>query len=99
MVKEFVDFLKQYGVVGLAIAVILGAKANAMVTAFVDGILMPIIGAAIPGGAWRTATLDVGSMKFLLGPLLGALIDFVIVAALVFVIAKTVLKQDTVAKV
>ena len=99
MIKEFVDFLKQYGVVGLAIAVILGAKANAMVTAFVDGILMPIIGAAIPGGAWRTATLDVGSMKFLLGPLLGALIDFVIVAALVFVIAKTVLKQDTVAKV
>ncbi len=99
MIKEFVDFLKQYGVVGLAIAVILGAKANAMVTAFVDGILMPIIGAAIPGGAWRTATLDVGSMKFLLGPLLGALIDFVIVAALVFVIAKTVLKQDKVAKV
>lgn len=99
MIKEFVGFLKQYGVVGLAIAVILGAKANAMVTAFVDGILMPIIGAAIPGGAWRTATLDVGSMKFLLGPLLGAVIDFVIVAALVFVIAKTVLKQDTVAKV
>ncbi|MBI3792266.1 MAG: MscL family protein [Gemmatimonadetes bacterium] len=98
MIKEFVDFLKQYGVVGLAIAVIIGGKANAMVTAFVDGILMPIVGALIPGGAWRTATMDVGPVKFLLGPLLGAIIDFVIVAALVFAIAKTVLKQEKVAK-
>ncbi len=99
MIKEFVEFLKQYGVVGLAIAVIIGGKANAMVTAFVDGILMPIVGAVIPGGAWRTATLDVGPVKFLLGPLVGAVIDFVIVAALVFVIAKTVLKQEKVAKI
>ena len=98
MIKEFVEFLKQYGVVGLAIAVIIGGKANAMVTAFVDGILMPIVGAMVPGGEWRTATMDVGSIKFLLGPLLGAVIDFVIVAALVYVIAKKVLGQEKVAK-
>ena len=98
MIKEFVEFLKQYGVVGLAIAVIIGGKANAMVTAFVDGILMPIVGALVPGGEWRTATMNVGSIKFLLGPLLGAVIDFVIVAALVYVIAKKVLGQEKVAK-
>ena len=99
MVKEFIEFMKQYGVVGLAIAVIIGGKANAMVTAFVDGVLMPIVGAVVPGGAWRTATLDVGSIKFLLGPLLGAVIDFAIVALLVFIIAKSLLKQDKVAKI
>ena len=98
MIKEFVEFLKQYGVVGLAIAVIIGGKANAMVTAFVDGILMPIVGAMVPGGEWRTATMNVGSIKFLLGPLLGAVIDFVIVAALVYVIAKKFLGQEKVAK-
>ena len=98
MIKEFLEFLKLYGVVGLAIAVVIGGKANAMVTTFVEGILMPIIGVIIPGGVWKTATLDVGSVKFLLGPFLGAVIDFVIVAALVFIIAKTVLKQDKVAK-
>ena len=98
MIKEFVEFLKQYGVIGLAIAVIIGGKANAMVTAFVDGILMPIVGAMVPGGEWRTATMDVGSIKFLLGPLLGAVIDFVIVAALVYVIAKKFLGQEKVAK-
>ncbi len=99
MIKGFIEFLKNYGVVGLAIAVIIGAKANAMVTTFVDGVLMPIVGAIIPGGAWKTATLDVGPIKFLLGPFLGAVIDFVIVAALVYVIAKTVLKQETVGKI
>ena len=77
---------------------VIGGKANAMVTTFVEGILMPIVGVLIPGGAWKTATLDVGSVKFVLGPFLGAVIDFVIVAALVFMIAKTVLKQDKIAK-
>ncbi len=99
MIKEFIEFLKQYGVVGLAIAVVIGGKANAMVTTFVDGVLMPIVGTMIPGGAWKTATMDVGPIKFLLGPFLGAVIDFVIVAALVFVIAKTLLKQEKVAKI
>ena len=98
MIKEFLEFLKLYGVVGLAIAVVIGGKANAMVTTFVEGILMPIVGVLIPGGAWKTATLDVGSVKFVLGPFLGAVLDFVIVAALVFMIAKTVLKQDKIAK-
>src|SRR5437879_9808927 len=55
---EFMAFLKQYGVIGLAIAVIIGGKANALVTALVDGVLMPILTFFIPGGAWRTATLD-----------------------------------------
>src|SRR3989449_2197238 len=60
---EFMAFLKQYGVIGLAIAVIIGGKANALVTALVDGVLMPIVTFFIPGGAWRTATLDVGSVQ------------------------------------
>src|SRR2546427_12535201 len=68
---EFMAFLKQYGVIGLAIAVIIGGKANALVTALGDGGLMPIVTFFVPGGAWRTATVDVGSVHFLLGPGLG----------------------------
>lgn len=96
--KEFVAFLKQYGVIGLAIAVIIGGKANAMVTTVVDGILMPIVTFFIPGGAWRTATFDLGPIHFLIGPVLGAGIDFLIVAWLVFYFSKKVLKEETVAK-
>jgi large conductance mechanosensitive channel len=98
MKNEFISFLKQYGVIGLAIAVIIGGKLNAFVTAVVDGIMMPIITFFVPGGAWRSATLDLGSMHFLLGPVIGAAIDFVIVAWLVFWFSKKVLKEETVAK-
>lgn len=95
---EFMEFLKKYGVIGLAIAVIIGGKANALVTALVDGIFMPIVTFFIPGGAWRTATLNIGSVHLLLGPVLGTTVDFLIVAYLVFWFSKKVLKEETVAK-
>ena len=98
MRQEFIAFLKQYGVIGLAIAVIIGGKANALVSALVDGILMPIVTFFIPGGAWRTATLNVGPIHLLLGPVLGAAVDFLIVAWLVFWFSKKVLGEETVAK-
>ncbi len=98
MYKEFLDFIKQYGVVGLAIAVIIGGKLNALVSSLVDGFLMPIVLFFIPGGNWRTATLDLGPIHLLPGPILGALVDFVVVAYLVFIIAKFILREEKVAK-
>jgi large conductance mechanosensitive channel len=98
MTKEFIEFLKHYGVIGLAIAVIIGGKANALVTTLVDGILMPFVTFFIPGGTWRTATFDVGSVHFLLGPVLGAAADFLIVALIVFWFSKHVLQEETVTK-
>ena len=98
MLEEFMDFLKEYGVVGLAIAVVIGGKLNALVTSAVDGILMPLITFFIPSGEWRKATLDLGPFHFLLGPFAGALIDFLIVALIVFYFAKVVLKEAKVAK-
>ena len=98
MLKEFMDFLKQYGVIGLAIAVIIGGKLNALISATVEGILMPVVTFFIPGGEWRSATLNIGPFHFLLGPFFGALIDFLIVAWIVFYFAKKVLNEDKVAK-
>jgi len=96
--REFLEFLRHYGVIGLAIAVIIGGKANALVSSLVDGILMPIVTFFIPGGAWRTATLDIGSMHFLLGPFFGAAVDLLIVAWLIFWFSKKVLKEEKVSK-
>jgi large conductance mechanosensitive channel len=98
MVKEFVGFLKQYGVIGLAIAVIIGGKFNELLKAFVDGLLMPIVGALTPSGDWRQLILALGPVKIQVGLMLGSFVDFVIVAGLVFVIAKKVLKEETVQK-
>ena len=99
MREEFLAFLKQYGVIGLAIAVVIGGKANAVVTALVDGVIMPAATFFLPGGQWRTVTLDVGPVHFLLGPVFGAAIDFLIVAWLVFWFSKKILRDPPVLKV
>ena len=94
MKGDFMKFLKEYGVIGLAIAVIIGAKAGELVKAIVDGVLMPIVGMVLPAGGWQTWTVG----PFQIGMVLGALINFVIVAWLVFWFAKKVLKEETVTK-
>jgi len=95
---EFIAFLKEYGVIGLAIAVVIGGKTNALVTALVDGELMPVVTFFLPGGAWRTATLDLGAVHLILGPVFGAGLDFLIVAWLTFWFSKQVLREASVTK-
>lgn len=106
MLKEFLAFLKQYGVIGLAIAVVIGAKANSLVTALVEGVLMPLLAPILGavGSDWRTAALDFGgtagdpAISIAYGNVLGTTIDFLIVALIVFWFAKKVLREEQVAK-
>jgi large conductance mechanosensitive channel len=98
MLSEFVAFLKNYGVVGLAIAVIIGGKLNDLVGALVNDLLVPLI----LQPALRAANVDdireLSAGGILYGKVLGASLDFLVVALLVFVFAKLVLKEETVAK-
>lgn len=98
MRREFFDFLKNYSVIGLAIAVIIGGKLNALVSALVDGVVMPVITFFVPGGTWREAVIPLGSIELTIGPFIAAAIDFLIVALIVFWFAKKVLKEETVGK-
>jgi large conductance mechanosensitive channel len=98
VIQEFIEFLNQYGVIGLALAVIIGGKVNALVTATVEGLIMPVVTFFIPGGTWRTAVLNVGPIKLLLGPIFGALLDFLIVGLVVFYISKWILHERVVTK-
>ncbi len=59
---------------------------------------MPIVTFFVTNGAWRTETFDVGPVHFLLGPVLGAGLDFLIVAWLVFWFSKMVLREAVVTK-
>lgn len=98
LLLEFKDFLKEYKVIGLAIALIIGTAATALVKSVVDNLVMPIITPFIPGGAWQTATFAIGPIVIGWGALLGAIINFLIIAWVVFLIAKMLLKEDKVAK-
>lgn len=97
-VHEFTDFIKKYQVVGLAVAFIIGAASTKLITALVTDIIMPIVGAIIPGGDWRTAELVVGPIKFLVGDFTGAIIDFLIIALVVFLVVKFLMREDATQK-
>lgn len=98
MVKEFVSFLKQYGVIGLAIAVIIGGKLNLLVTSVVSDLLTPLIfqPALKAAGVENIAQLSFNGIMY--GKVVAALIDFMIVAFVVFLFAKKVMKEETVVK-
>lgn len=94
MVQEFKEFLKEYKVLGLAVAFIIGLALTGLVQSLVDNMIMPIIAAFIPGGAWETATLSLGPIVLRWGAFLAALINFIIIAFVVFMIVKKVMKEE-----
>lgn len=98
LIKEFLEFLKEYKVVGLAIAFIMGVAATALVKSLVDNIIMPIITAFIPGGEWKLATLNIGPIVISWGAFVGEAINFIIIALVIFLIAKAILKEEKVSK-
>jgi len=98
LLSEFREFLYEYKVIPLAIAFIMGIASTALIKSLVDNVIMPIITPFVPGGAWKTATLEIGSIVISWGAFLGELINFIIIAFVVFIIAKKVLKEEKVAK-
>lgn len=98
MIKEFMDFLKQYGVIGLAIAVIIGGKLNLLVTSLVNDLLTPLIfqPALKAAGVANIAELSFNGVMY--GKVVASFIDFMIVAFIIFVFAKKVMKEEVVAK-
>lgn len=93
MWSDFKAFLLKENVITLALAVVIGAALAKVVTALVEAVIMPIVGFAVPGGAWRTWVWEVGTVKFALGSLLGALIDFIIIAFVVWRISKLFIRK------
>lgn len=103
MLTEFRGFLTRSNALALAIGVIIGAAVSNVVSALVSDILMPIISLGLPAGSWREAryvlntTTDAAGKTtenaILYGHFLGVLIDFVIIAFVIFVITRTVVKM------
>ena len=93
MWNEFLDFLSKYKVMGLAVAFIMALYLGVLVQALVKDFVMPIIGLAIPG-LEDLATLEytVSQQKFGVGDFLVALITFIIVAFVIFILVKVTKK-------
>ncbi|MBS7635372.1 MscL family protein [Candidatus Bathyarchaeota archaeon] len=86
--REFLDFISKYRVLGMAVAFILGLYLGALVQALVEDLIMPIITLVLPNVEWEV--LVVG--PFRVGHFIGALITFLLVAFVVFIIVKATKK-------
>ena len=83
--KNFIDFIREQGVVGLAIGFILGGAVSKVVTALVTDIINPLLGLALgAAGGLRTASFGIGSAQILYGDLISVIIDFAVVALVVY---------------
>jgi large conductance mechanosensitive channel len=89
MMNEFKAFISQYKVMGMAVAFILGVYLGALVSSLVTNLVMPVIGIIVPGlGNLSTLTTTFMNQKFGFGPFLAAVITFIIVAFVIFLIVK-----------
>ena len=93
LAQEFFYFLKTFGIIGLAIAFVIGQAASGLVTSFVDDIINPLIGLFLPAGNLDAVSIQVpnisgGTTEFRIGHLISSIIDFVIIALVVFLAYK-----------
>lgn len=80
----FVVFLRGQGVVGLAIGFILGGAVSKIVSSFVDNVINPLIGLALGQVNLADRALTIGDASLKYGAFVTSLIDFVIIAAVVY---------------
>ena len=101
LAQEFFDFLRTFGIIGLAIAFVIGQAASRLVTALVNDIIDPIIGYFLPAGSLETMTFKVTNLvgsttEFKYGDLISNIIDFLIIALIVFLAYKQLSKYKLV---
>jgi large conductance mechanosensitive channel len=89
LLRDFRDFIMRGNVLDLAVAVIIGIAFNAVVNSLVKDVLMQIIAAIVGKPNFDNLTFDIGKGIVFYGRFLTALINFLIIAATVFVIIRT----------
>ena len=86
--KEFKEFISRGNVMDMAVGIIIGGAFTAIVTALVDSILMPIIGAISGGLSVEQMSWKVGEATIGYGAFIQAVINFLLVAWVLFLIIK-----------
>lgn len=85
----FIDFIREQGVVGLAVGFILGGAVSDVVSALVEDIINPVLGVVLGAAeGLSSATLSLGTVDLTYGHFLTVIIDFVVVAGVVYYLVK-----------
>lgn len=83
--QDFLDFVREHGVIGLALGIIIGGAVTKLVTAVVTDLINPLIGIFLGKiGDLSNVTIHIFSANLLIGSFISALIDFLIIVAVVY---------------
>lgn len=94
MVGGFMEFVHQYNVLPLAIGVVIGVAVNDLVKAIVDGLVSPFVALVTPDGVVADLSFTIGESEFMYGSVIDAVIRFLSVALVIYVVVKKVLRQE-----
>lgn len=99
MIKEFKEFISKGNVMDMAVGIIIGGAFTAIVSSLVESILMPIIGAISGGKSVADMSITVGNAAIGYGAFIQAIIDFLLIAFVLFLIIRAINKaKNAVAK-
>lgn len=89
MFKEFMKFIRKGNVLDLAVAVIIGGAFGLIIASLVDDILMPLIGLLLGGIDFTSLSIQVGDASVNYGNFIQAVVNFLIIAFVIFLIVRT----------
>ena len=91
LIQDFKAFALKGNVVDLAVAVVIGGAFGKIVSALVADIIMPLVNAVQRGGEWRN--WQVTTLHFKVGDFLGAVVDFFLIALVLFIIVTRIVNR------
>ena len=94
MIKDFVQFLKEFNVISLAVGFIMGTASTSLIGSLVKDVLMPLVEPLMSVESWKEAVVTIGPVQIGYGSFLAELINFVILALIIFIITKKLLKIE-----
>lgn len=94
MLNEFKKFVLRGNVIDLAVAVVLGAAFGAIVTSLVNDIIMPLVGIVLGGLDFAALSATVGSAVVAYGKFIQAIVNFLIVGFVIFLVVKAINKAS-----
>ena len=89
MLKEFKEFVMRGNVLDLAVAVIIGGAFGKIIGSLVNDILMPLIGLLMGGIDFAALSITVGDAVVTYGAFIQAIVDFLVIAFVIFMIVKS----------
>lgn len=98
MLKEFKEFISRGNVVDLAVGVIMGSAFGKIVTSLVNDIIMPLVGVIIGGIDFTSLSIKIKDSNIMYGSFIQNIVDFLIVAACIFVMVKMINKLNNLNK-